>query len=311
MFDLPKIKITVRSHIPSASVEKIPFEIDSQGCKLRGFILRPQRAGRLPAVIVSHGFGSCTRDTKKYARVFADEGFAAVCFDFCMSGSGKSSGSSLGMSVLTEKTDLLNVLDYVKRLDFVDPDHITLAGCSQGGLVSALAAAEREAEVERLVLYYPALCIPDDARRGQMINAKFDPDHVPEQFRALFICRSPFPSGYSLPPWSICRSFCAWGVASSFFAAWGSDSTFCMAALSPSAAFPRSFESVPFWAARLSSSGVEPRRWAVIFSRDLSLSLSILFSFTLKALPYYMASIVNTRLRRCVNYIHTMRAGRG
>ena len=187
MFDLPKIKITVRSHIPSASVEKIPFEIDSQGCKLRGFILRPQRAGRLPAVIVSHGFGSCTRDTKKYARVFADEGFAAVCFDFCMSGSGKSSGSSLGMSVLTEKTDLLNVLDYVKRLDFVDPDHITLAGCSQGGLVSALAAAEREAEVERLVLYYPALCIPDDARRGQMINAKFDPDHVPEQFRALFV----------------------------------------------------------------------------------------------------------------------------
>ena len=187
MFDLPKIKITVRAHIPSASVEKIPFEIDSQGCKLRGFILRPQRAGRLSAAIVSHGFGSCTRDTKKYARVFADEGYAAICFDFCMSGSGKSSGSSLGMSVLTEKVDLLNVLDYVKGLDFVNSNHITLAGCSQGGLVSALAAAEREDEVERLVLYYPALCIPDDARRGQMINAKFDPDHVPDQFRALFV----------------------------------------------------------------------------------------------------------------------------
>ena len=68
------------------------------------------------------------------------------------SGSGKSTGSSLGMSVLTEKADLLNVLDYVKGLDYVDPTRITLAGCSQGGLVSALAAAEREAEVERLVL---------------------------------------------------------------------------------------------------------------------------------------------------------------
>ena len=187
MFDLPKIRITVRSHVPSAGVEKIPFEIESQGCKLRGFILRPRRAGRLPAAIVSHGFGSCTRDTKKYARVFADEGYAAVCFDFCMSGSGKSSGSSLGMSVLTEKTDLLNVLDYVKGLDFVDPDHIILTGCSQGGLVSALAAAAREDDVERLVLYYPALCIPDDARRGQMINAKFDPGHVPQEFRALFV----------------------------------------------------------------------------------------------------------------------------
>lgn len=194
MFDLPKVKISVRFRAPSARhaaetvrIEKIPFEIDSQGCRLRGFILRPVKEGRIPAVIVSHGFGSCTRDTKKYARVFVDEGYAAICFDFCMSGSGTSSGSSLGMSVLTEKTDLLNVLDYVKTLDYVDPDHITLAGCSQGGFVSALAAVERESEVERLVMYYPALCIPNDARRGHMITARFDPGHVPEQFRALFV----------------------------------------------------------------------------------------------------------------------------
>ena len=171
----------------TSRIKKTDFEIDSQGCKLRGFILRPEKTGRLPTVIVNHGFGSCTRDTKKYARVFVDEGYAAVCFDFCMSGSGKSSGSSLGMSVLTEKTDLLNVLDYVKTLDFVDPDRITLVGCSQGGFVSALVAVERENEVERLVMYYPALCIPDDARRGQMITDKFDPDHVPERFRALFV----------------------------------------------------------------------------------------------------------------------------
>ncbi len=57
---------------------------------------------------------------------------------------GKISGSSLGMGVLAEKTDLLNVLDYIKTLDFVDPIRITLTGCSQGGFVSALAAAERE-----------------------------------------------------------------------------------------------------------------------------------------------------------------------
>lgn len=170
-----------------STIKKSRFEIESQGCRLRGFILKPEMTGRVPVVIVSHGFGSCTRDTKKYAQVFVDEGYAAICFDFCMSGSGKSSGSSLGMSVLTEKTDLLNVLDYAKTLDFVDGEHITLVGCSQGGFVSALAAVEREKDIERLIMYYPALCIPDDARRGQMINAKFDPNHVPEQFRALFV----------------------------------------------------------------------------------------------------------------------------
>ena len=133
-------------------IQKSRFELESQGCRLRGFILKPEAAEPIPAVIVSHGFASCTRDTKKYAQVLVEEGYAAVCFDFCMSGSGRSSGSSLGMSVLTEKTDLLNVLDYVKTLDFVDPARIILAGCSQGGLVSALAAAEREADVEQLIL---------------------------------------------------------------------------------------------------------------------------------------------------------------
>lgn len=170
-----------------SNIKKTRFELDSQGCKLRGFILRPPQAGRLPTVIVSHGFASCTRDTKKYAMVFVEEGYAAVCFDFCMSGSGKSTGFSLGMSVLTEKADRLNVLDYVRELDFVDSNRIALAGFSQGGFVSALAAAERESEIERLILYYPALCIPDDARCGQMITAKFDPNHVPEQFKALFV----------------------------------------------------------------------------------------------------------------------------
>ncbi len=116
------------------SIQKICFELESRGCRLRGFLLKPERAGPMPAVIVSHGFGSCTRDTKKYAMVFVEAGYAAVCFDFCMSGSGRSSGSSLGMSVLTEKADLLNVLDYVKTLDFVDPNRITLAGCSRAAL---------------------------------------------------------------------------------------------------------------------------------------------------------------------------------
>ncbi len=68
-------------------IQKSRFELESQGCRLRGFILKPEAAEPIPAVIVSHGFASCTRDTKKYAQVFVEEGYAAVCFDFCMSGS--------------------------------------------------------------------------------------------------------------------------------------------------------------------------------------------------------------------------------
>lgn len=160
-----------------------PFEISSQGCILKGFILRPKKEGKLPAAILSHGFSGNTSETKKYGQVFADNGYVAFCYDFCMSGSGQSTGSSLGMSVLTEKQDLLNLLDYVKTLDYVDKDRIILAGCSQGGFVSALAAVDREKDIQKLMLIYPALCIPDDARRGHMIDAVFDPKNVPEQFK--------------------------------------------------------------------------------------------------------------------------------
>ena len=80
-------------------IQKSRFELESQGCRLRGFLLKPEGAGPMPAVIVSHGFASCTRDTKKYAMVFVEAGYAAVCFDFCMSGSGRSSGRVICMSL--------------------------------------------------------------------------------------------------------------------------------------------------------------------------------------------------------------------
>ena len=34
--------------------------------------------------------------------------------------------------------------------------------------------------MDKLVLFYPALCIPDDARAGKMMFAKFDPENIPE-----------------------------------------------------------------------------------------------------------------------------------
>ena len=33
--------------------------------------------------------------------------------------------------------------------------------------------------VDRLILFYPAVCIPDDARKGKMMFFRFDPNHIP------------------------------------------------------------------------------------------------------------------------------------
>jgi len=56
-------------------------------------------------------------------------------------------------------------------------------GFSQGGFVSALTAAKHPEVTDKLVLFYPALCIPDDARAGKMMRARFDPKNIPEVFR--------------------------------------------------------------------------------------------------------------------------------
>jgi len=93
---------------------------------------------------------------------------------------GKSDGKTTEMSVLTEVKDLETVIEHIRTVPYVNPNKIFLMGCSQGGFVSALVAAKNKYPIEKLSLFYPACCIPDDARAGKMMMAKFDPKNVPE-----------------------------------------------------------------------------------------------------------------------------------
>ena len=164
-------------------IEKSKFECRRGHLTLRGTWFRPM-GDDLPIAIVSHGFMANQRSVRRYARALAELGYAAFCFDF--SGGcaffGKSDGKSTDMSVLTEVADLQAVISYARSLPCTDSGHLVLMGCSQGGFVSALTAAKPDTAVSKLILFYPAFCIPDDARAGQMMFAKFDPEHIPEQF---------------------------------------------------------------------------------------------------------------------------------
>jgi alpha-beta hydrolase superfamily lysophospholipase len=132
------------------------------------------------AVILSHGFLANERMCFKYAKLLAEMGYLAVTFDFCGGGIlSRSDGHSQDMTVLTEKADLLAVIEGVKEQ--FSPTGITLFGCSQGGFVSGLLASELgNAVIDKLILFYPAVCIPDDARKGKMMFYSFDPIHIPD-----------------------------------------------------------------------------------------------------------------------------------
>lgn len=162
------------------SITERAFEVKKGSLTIRGKEYRPD-GKRLPIAIVCHGFLATYQTTKHYAKQLAEWGYAAYCFDFIGGGVGcHSDGKLRDMSVLTEKEDLYSVIDYVKSLDYTDESKITLMGCSQGGFVCALTAAEKKVDVERLILLYPALCIPDDARSGKMMFFKFDPNNIPD-----------------------------------------------------------------------------------------------------------------------------------
>lgn len=164
----------------SKNFQKTLFSCTRDGLTIRGTEYRPE-GENLPIVIISHGFMDSQNGVRKYAEQFVRWGYAVYIYDFnggCIR--GKSDGKTTDMSVLTEREDLKAVISYVKSLPYVDNNRLILMGCSQGGFVSALTAAQLQKEVSKLILFYPALCIPDDARKGKMIFANFDPANIPE-----------------------------------------------------------------------------------------------------------------------------------
>lgn len=157
------------------------FSCKRDNFTIRGTEYRPQ-GENLPVAIVSHGFMAFQDTVRHYAKKLAELGYVSYCFDFCGGCvmKGKSDGKTTEMSVMTEVKDLESVIDYVGRRQYSNPRKIVLMGCSQGGFVSAIAASRLNSQISKLILFYPALCIPDDARAGKMMFAKFDPHNLPD-----------------------------------------------------------------------------------------------------------------------------------
>ncbi len=161
------------------------FTCIREGLTIRGTRYLPDAPGPYPYVVLSHGLMESRNAMRKYAAFFAGLGFAAYVFDF-NGGSvrGESDGKQTEMSVLTEVRDLKAVIAHAKGDADIEPEKLILMGASQGGIVSALAAAELREKVRGLILFYPAFCIPDYVREGDIRFAAFDPEKLPKTFQA-------------------------------------------------------------------------------------------------------------------------------
>lgn len=176
--------MALHSNKVKAKIIKSTFACQRDGLTIRGTEYRPE-GDCLPIAIVSHGFMAFQDTVRQYAVVLAEMGYVSYCFDFCGGCviKGKSDGSTAEMSVLTEVKDLEAVIRYARGREYSNPEEILLMGCNQGGFVSAIAASKLNGIISKLVMFYPALCIPDDARAGKMMFAKFDPGNIPDIIR--------------------------------------------------------------------------------------------------------------------------------
>lgn len=153
--------MALHSNKVKAKIIKSAFTCQRDNLTIRGTEYRPE-GDCLPIAIVSHGFMAFQDTVRQYAKAMAEMGYVSYCFDFCGGCviKGKSAGSTTS-----------------------NPEEILLMGCSQGGFVSAIAASKLNGIISKLVMFYPALCIPDDARAGKMMFAKFDLGNIPDIIR--------------------------------------------------------------------------------------------------------------------------------
>ena len=157
------------------------FYIDDSGIRLHCRLDQPGNSTRCPLLIIIHGLTGHMEEEHLSAlsEAAGDNGFAVLRAE--MYGHGQSGGLFADHTIGKWLENVQAVTAYAKSLDFVSG--LYLAGHSQGGLVSAMAAGIRPQDYQALVLLSPSLNIPEDARQGNFLNAfRFDPDHIPVSF---------------------------------------------------------------------------------------------------------------------------------
>lgn len=160
----------------SYSYKRIEKNIQGKNGNIKGYLyLADNGEEKQQIVILSHGLATEMWHNINTAASLANAGISVFLFDYC-GGSihSKSDCETTEMSVLTEKQDLNDVIDEVKTWDFVDVNRIGVIGYSQGGLVAAMTAVERD-DIYRLCLQYPAFTMYDEIR-----NTYKSVDDIPE-----------------------------------------------------------------------------------------------------------------------------------
>lgn len=153
--------------------------INCDGLKVHAKIDFPKtQQDKMPVLVLIPGFTGHIEEDHIIGISNAANDAGYVCLRAELYGHGKSDGEFYDHTLYLWMQEAIRVINYASSLPYADK--VVLAGHSQGGLLSVLAAGVMGDTITALLPLSPAMCIPEDAARGSMLNVKFDNDNLPE-----------------------------------------------------------------------------------------------------------------------------------
>lgn len=133
-----------------------PVEFQSEGATLRGRLYAPDARGKLPVIIMAHGYSATVEGmvADRYAEVFYEAGFAVLLYDH--RNIGKSDGEPRQeLNRWTQARGYRDAIDFAISLPEIDSTKIGIWGDSMSGDVAIFVAA-MDHRVKTVVVQVPA-----------------------------------------------------------------------------------------------------------------------------------------------------------
>jgi alpha-beta hydrolase superfamily lysophospholipase len=135
----------------TSTAEQVVFYSD--GHRLAGDLYLPSGGGRLPGVVLCHGWGGVKTSTlNTFGAAFAAQGIAALAFDY--RGHGQSEGPRNRLRPAELAADARAAAAFLRAREGVDGAHVGALGILTGG-AAALQAAADDPAIAAVVAFYP------------------------------------------------------------------------------------------------------------------------------------------------------------
>ncbi len=148
--------------------------------KLAAIVQKPKMAEgqKVRVAVLCHGF-TASKEHKLLCDIadsLQQRGIASIRFDF--NGHGESAGKLEDMTVVNELEDARKVIAYALQQPWVKD--VSIVGHSQGGVVASMISGELGSGIRCAVLCAPAAVLREDALRGVLMDAMYDPINLPD-----------------------------------------------------------------------------------------------------------------------------------